>query len=269
MQLNICVLGSGSTGNSTAIWTEEEAVLVDCGGLGIKYITDCLLKLNISYDKIKGILITHGHRDHFDESAIKLSSEFKIPVYINQITYNKVKERFTSITELNDLNLINYHTDAEFEIGKFYIKPFSTFHSNGFVGKPFGFCISHNNRKIGYLTDTGKVDDNIIRSLTGARAAIIESNHQETLVINGERDDFNKEWILSDYGHLSNKAAAKLIYKLVNAEEGLQHVFLAHISQDHNTIYDAVSEAEEQIKGIHVELIPTYPAKPSKTAIIE
>jgi phosphoribosyl 1,2-cyclic phosphodiesterase len=268
MKVNICVLGSGSSGNCTVIWTKKEAVLVDCGRLGAGYVLEQLDKLKIPNNIFTGILITHGHGDHFDPTAVKIAKHFHMPVYIHQSTYQLVRKRYRSSKVLDQRSLIRYHGADKFNIGDFLIKPFKTYHSNGYVGESFGFAIMNGKTKIGYVTDSGRIDKNIVEALSGSRVAVIEANHEEELVRSGYRDEANKRWILSDFGHLSNQGAAELIGRIGQAEQTLRYVFLAHISEDHNTIDGALAYVSKSINSRQVELLPTYHDKPSRVVII-
>ncbi len=268
MKVNICVLGSGSSGNCTVIWTKKEALLIDCGRLGEAYIVKQLIKLKISPDSLAGILITHGHGDHFDPTVVKIAKHFQTPVYIHEATYQAVRERYRSTKVLDQRCLIKHHTEESFSIGEYFIEPFKIYHSQGYVGEPFGFAIINNSIKIGYLTDSGRIDENIVKALSGSKAAIIEANHEEQLVIHGYRDEYNKQWILSDFGHLSNKAAAELISRIGQPENQLKYVFLAHISEDHNTIDEALAQVGDSVANERIKLLPTYHHKPSSVVII-
>ncbi|MDD5354173.1 MAG: MBL fold metallo-hydrolase [bacterium] len=268
MKVNICVLGSGSSGNCTVIWNEKEALLVDCGKLGDGYIIRQLDKLKIPPDTLTGILITHGHSDHFDPTAVKIAKYFQIPVYIHEITYQSVRKRYKSAKVLDQRGLVKHHDEKSFNIGEFFIEPFKAYHSQGYVGKPFGFSIINSNVKIGYFTDSGRIDTNIVQALSGSSAAIIETNHEEELVRSGYRNESNKEWILSDFGHLSNKCAAELIGRIAQPEHPLRYVFLAHISKDHNTIDRALAQVSRSLNSGKIKLLPTYHDKPSNVVMI-
>lgn len=268
MKVNICVLGSGSSGNCTVIWTEKEALLVDCGRLGIEYVIKQLAKLKIATGSLAGILITHGHGDHFDPTAVKIAKHFHIPVYIHKSTYQLVRKRYKSAKILDQRCLVKHHAEESFNIGDFIIKPFKTYHSQGYVGEPFGFSIVNRNMKIGYFTDSGRIDEKIVKALSGSSVAIIEANHEEELVRRGYRDESNKQWILSDFGHLSNKGAAELISRMGQAEQTLRYVFLAHLSEDHNTIDGALAHVGKSLNSRQIKLLPTYHDKPSRVVII-
>ena len=61
--MKICVLASGSKGNSTLIQTENTNTLIDIGMSNL-YIEKQLISLGIDPDKIDNVFITHTHVDH-------------------------------------------------------------------------------------------------------------------------------------------------------------------------------------------------------------
>ena len=140
--------------------------------------------------------------------------------------------------------------------------PFKTFHRGGYAGKPFGFCIEYSRggscRKIGFLTDTSKVTDNMIRMLYDCKCLIIECNHDAELA--WEKSPNQSTW----KEHLNNEAAAEALIKIKNGSTdsvALRHVFLAHISERHNkagTLINRISDGirKENITGC--DLMLTY-----------
>lgn len=66
----------------------------------------------------------------------------------------------------------------------------------------------------------------------------------------------NKKWTASSWGHLSNEDAADAICaikQLSTSKDSLKYVFLAHISQHHNTHDIAMKTVKEILlsKGIN------------------
>lgn len=270
MSLNVCVLASGSSGNSTVVWTDDAGVLIDCGK-SRKFILESLSAINVDIGIIKGILITHGHGDHVGAGMIALSSNYRIPIYINEITYKAVSTRqdCRKIKKISS-NLIKYHSDKKFDVGALEVIPFETSHSGGYVGKSHGFVIKNCKHKLGFLTDTGCVNDKMVKYLCGCDSIVLEANHDPALVAKSSRHPDNKKWILSDSGHLSNDDHALAIVKVKRHSKDagvLRHVFLAHISETHNTPENAANQIKEKLfeHGIcDVELIPTYHKKYSR-----
>ena len=61
--MKVCVLSSGSKGNTTYIESENAKILIDIGNT-TKYIKEKLGKFGIEPDELDAILITHTHVDH-------------------------------------------------------------------------------------------------------------------------------------------------------------------------------------------------------------
>ena len=88
---------------------------------------------------------------------------------------------------------------------------------------------------------------------------IIESNHDEIMLMDGPYPRFLKERVISDKGHLSNKTTAKYLSKLVG--DKTKYVVLAHLSETNNTKEKALSEIDLD-KNIEVLTADQY--EPSK-----
>jgi ribonuclease BN (tRNA processing enzyme) len=160
---------------------------------------------------------------------------------------------------------IIYHTEEPFIVNDLKIMPFKTFHSGGYVGRPFGFRIEHKRngscRKVGFLTDTSKVTDSMIRILHDCKCLIIECNHDTELAL--ERSPDQPTW----REHLDNEAAAEALIKIKNGStdsEALKHVFLAHISERHNKPAILISRISDDIRKGNIkgcDLMLTYSKK--------
>ena len=61
--MRICVLASGSKGNSTYVETKNHKILLDIG-TNVGYIKERLEELGVSLNDIDTILISHVHSDH-------------------------------------------------------------------------------------------------------------------------------------------------------------------------------------------------------------
>ncbi len=260
--LKICVLRSSSSGNCTAIWTERSGILIDCAGIGLKEIEKDLRGIELDPAQINGIVITHGHEDHVCKNTFKIAGRYGIPIYIHHDTYQVIKKRYCV---KNHQFKIMHHTEKPFIINDLKIMPFKTFHSGGYVGKPFGFCIEYKHkgscRKVGLLTDTSKVTDSMVRSLHDCKCLIIECNHDTELA--WEKSPNQSTW----REHLNNDAALEALIKIKNGSidsVALKHVFLAHISERHNkskTLISRISNGirKENIRGC--DLMLTYREK--------
>ena len=258
--LKVCVIRSSSSGNCTAIWTTKSGILIDCSGLGLEEIEKDLRGIELDPSQINGIVITHGHEDHICKNTFKIAEHYRIPIYIHRDTYQVIKERYCA--KKYQFKII-HHTDKSFIINDLKIIPFKTFHSGGYVGKPFGFRIEHKGscRRIGFLTDTSKVTDSMVRMLYDCKCLIIECNHDIELA--QERSPNQSTW----REHLNNDAAARALIKIKNGSTdkvALKHVFLAHISERHNkpgTLINRISNCIRKENVAGCDLMLTYRKK--------
>lgn len=260
--LKVCVLRSSSSGNCTAIWTGRSGILIDCAGIDLQEIEKDLRDIDLDPFLIKGIVITHGHGDHICKNTFKIASHYGMPIYVHHDTYQVVQER----CGVNDHRCkIIHHTEKPFTIHDLKIAPFKTFHRGGYVGEPFGFCITHNHngqcRKVGFLTDTSKVTDSMIRMLYDSGCLIIECNHDAELA--WKKSPNQSTW----KEHLNNDAAAEALVKIKNGSAdrmALKHVFLAHISQRHNKAGALIGHISKTIRKENItdcDLTLTYRKK--------
>ena len=258
--LKVCVLRSGSSGNCTAIWTAKTGILIDCSGFSLKEIAKDLKDIGLEPSRISGIIITHGHEDHICKNTFKIADNYKIPIYIHRDTYQAVKERYCA--EKYQLKIL-HHTEDPFIIEDLKIVPVKTFHRGGYAGEPFGFCIEHKSscRKIGFLTDTSRVTDSMVRALYNCKCLIIECNHDIELA--REISPNQSTW----REHLNNDAAVEALIKIKNGSTdvtALKHIFLAHISERHNKpeiLIDRISSGIRKKNITGCDLMLTYREK--------
>ncbi len=267
--LKVCVLRSSSKGNCTAIWTEKSGILIDCSGISLKDIGKDLEDIELDPSLISGIVITHGHVDHISKNTFKIADHYEIPIYIHNETYQVIKERYCA----KDHRLkIVYHTEKPFIINDLKIAPFKTFHNGGYVGRPFGFCIEYKNSnsrcKVGFLTDTNKVTDSMVRMLYDCKCLILECNHDAQLA--WKKSPNQSTW----KEHLNNEAAAWALVKIKNGSTdraALKHVFLAHISERHNKAKTLISRISTDMRRENItdcSLMLTYRKKRTQVKVI-
>ncbi len=153
----LCALGGlGEVGkNMYVVMHEDELFIIDCGVMfpednlmGIDYVLADFMQLKNLQDKIKGLIITHGHEDHIGGIPFLLQS-INIPVIYTpkvaeKLILNKLSERNIGapkmVTVNEDLHIKTKHFDIEF---------FTTTHS---IPDSFGMAIKTVN---GTIVETG------------------------------------------------------------------------------------------------------------------
>jgi phosphoribosyl 1,2-cyclic phosphodiesterase len=237
MDLEVCVLGSGSSGNAIYIASSKTRILIDAG-LSAKQVALRLDQLGVVPESINGICVSHEHGDHVAGLRV-LQKRHGIPIYANAGTLNGILRQPKS----DEINVRVFQTGAPFEIGDISIDPFSIPHD---AYEPVGFRLSTATGCVGVATDLGMSTALVREKLKGCQAIILESNHDEDLLREAPRPWSLKQRIRSRQGHLSNVDAARLIAE--SATEALEHVFLAHLSSDCNTPETALRTVASQLR---------------------
>jgi len=223
----VSVLASGSKGNCTLVKTEDTKILIDAGLSG-KKIIEAIQSINLSEEKIQGVLISHEHSDHIQGAGI-ICRRLKVPLYISEDTF------IAAHRVLGDLKygVKHFKPDEEFRINDILITPFSSSHdaveSCNFIIRKSG----KNNSVLGIATDLGYATKLTCQRLKGVTTLILESNHDEKMLINGPYSWELKQRVKSKHGHLSNIQAAGLIEEVIHG--GLKNLVLAHLSEQNNT----------------------------------
>lgn len=220
--MKFCSLYSGSSGNCQFIKTENTKILVDAGLSG-KRVQEAICSIGESPVDIQGIFITHEHIDHIQSAGI-LSRRFNIPIYANEKTWLAMR---SSIGEVKSEN-IKIIEDCV-EVGDLFVQAFDISHD---AVNPVGYKIFHKNKKISLLTDTGCVTDAIKKHIEDSDLLLIESNHDEDMVLVGSYPWPLKKRVLGEFGHMSNELAGRLLAEIL--KKGSEIVLLGHLSRENN-----------------------------------
>jgi len=219
--MKVCVLGSGSGGNSFYFEGNGTKILIDVG-FYLNVIEERLYDAGISSGHLNGILITHEHKDHVCGLNM-FARKWDIPVYINDMTYNVMKKWTKSI------NPTIFHNGSNFSIGELEIKPFSLPHD---AADNSGFVIKCDGKKIFYATDLGFVTLLAKEHMKNSDLIVIESNHDREMLINGSYPWYLKQRILSREGHISNEESAVALKEVISNK--VKEIILAHVSRENN-----------------------------------
>jgi len=220
--MKFCVLGSGSKGNATYLESDGTSILIDAGMSG-KELDKRLSAIGVELSTIDAILVTHEHNDHIQGVGV-LSRRSGIPVYANPATFTAAAKIVNRLFSYNE-----FETGGTFYFRNLEIHPFSISHD---TEDPVGFRISDGDIAFGYCTDTGKVSQLMLHRLAACQALVLESNHDIDMLQNGTYPPYLKQRIRSGHGHLDNAQTAVFLKELLH--EKLQHVVLAHLSEENN-----------------------------------
>ena len=218
-----CPLFSGSSGNSTYISADGRGLLIDAGA-SCRSLAAAVAAAGGSLETLSAIAVTHEHTDHVKGLRVLLKS-CKIPLIASAKTLESLAA--------NDLIPPGAEIIAADEGGiaadGFEINFFPTSHDCPGSG---GYSVTlPDGQRVAVCTDLGIVTDRVRESLKGCAAALIESNHDITMLKNGPYPRHLKQRILSTLGHLSNDTAGHFLTELERLPE---HIVLAHLSEHNN-----------------------------------
>lgn len=219
--MRVCLLGSGSKGNSIYIESQKTRILIDAG-LSARELKSRLEGIGGAGEDLNALLVTHEHTDHC-RGVGPMARRYHLPVYLHPDT----RRALPNMGRIDDLR--EFDVGDAFALKDFQIETFPVTHD---AAAPVGYTVETGEGKIGIATDLGIATRLVAQRLKGCRVLILESNHDEELLRDGPYPWPLKQRIRSNYGHLSNTASAQLLRELL--WEGLEVVFLAHLSEVNN-----------------------------------
>ncbi|MCI8394882.1 MAG: MBL fold metallo-hydrolase [Bacilli bacterium] len=236
--MKICVLASGSEGNSTFLSTGQHKILIDMGK-NMKYITEKLKEIGEDPASIEAIIISHTHNDHIS-SLERFIKKYHTKVYMTQ-------KMFYDLENLEQYeNIIIYEEDIK--IDNLKIHSIKTSHD---VSDSRNFIIEEKNDSAVYLTDTGYLNRKYFELLKNKNYYLFESNHDIAMLMNGPYPKWLKTRVLGTYGHLSNKDASFYLTKLVG--ENTKKIVLMHLSHKNNTEEKALQMIHDTFKEYQID----------------
>lgn len=215
-------LGSGSRGNSTLLEWGEGTLLIDCG-FSVKEAQQRLERFEKTPQDLTAILVTHEHSDHI-KGVAALARRYDLPVYMTPGTYHS-----RDLGELPDLRLIEAYTP--FELNGLRVNPVAVPHD---AREPSQYVFEYAGLRLGILTDLGSITPHVEACYQDLDAMILEANHDPIMLASGSYPPSLKQRVGGQWGHLSNQQAAGFLQRL-NCER-LQHLVVAHISQQNNSL---------------------------------
>jgi ribonuclease J len=144
--------------NMTAFEYGNDILIIDMGFMfpdydmfGVDYIIPDVSYLQDKKDRIRGVIITHGHLDHTGAVPYIIEKLGFPPIYGTQITIGMVKQRLEEFGLVGRNKLINIEADKDvLQLGVFRVFPFHLTHS---IPGAVGLEIETPNGRIVYATD--------------------------------------------------------------------------------------------------------------------
>lgn len=247
--MKVQTIASGSKGNCAIVICDNTKFIID---MGISYLTlkRSLEENSLSFTDFSGILITHNHKDHI-KGLQALLKNTKLKVYIPAAMYESLKEIvphercifITDETIMDDTIIELIHTSHD-------------------APNSVGYIITEKGKSLVFVTDTGYINRKFLAKMVQKDIYIIESNHDEKMLMDGPYPRFLKERVISDTGHLSNRVASNYLRKIVG--KNTKYVILAHISEKNNTKELALQTAKDALDNTDIKILVAEQDTPSQ-----
>lgn len=155
--------------NMTVYEYDNDMFIVDCGLafpgaelLGVDTVIPDFTYIEENIDKVKGLIITHGHEDHIGGIPYLLKKA-NIPIYSTKLTIGLLKGKLEEHNLLNSARLIEIKPNDKVALGKFTVEFIHVNHSipdavGLAISSPAGVIIHTGDFKI----DTTPVDGDMI-----------------------------------------------------------------------------------------------------------
>lgn len=242
MSIEMCVLGSGSSGNSTLVRINGRAMLIDAG-FGPRTTAKRLEGTGVSIADLSCILLTHLDQDHFAPTWHATLLKHKIKLYCWRKHLYHLYNRPSEGGGGPDARLLHMHGLLEAIEGE----PFTLELGEGATAKvrpielshdqtgSLGYVVSGQRMRLGYATDLGRVPKGLIEAFADLDYLAIESNYDVGMQRESARPQMLKDRIMGGRGHLSNEQSFEAICRILErSARGPAHVVLLHLSRQCN-----------------------------------
>ena len=219
--VQVCILASSSSGNSTFIGTGRTRLLIDAG-LSRKATFERLRAIGEEPERLDAVLITHEHTDHI-AGLVLIARTLKIPVYVTRRTAQTIDWKDCSP------HLELFQAGSGFTIGDIDIQSFTIPHD---AADPVGYCFRTQGLKIGMATDLGYIPESVKYHLRDTDFLVLESNHDLEMLKVGPYPWAVKQRVMGRQGHLSNDVVSEFIAG--DLASSTRTLVLGHLSANNN-----------------------------------
>ena len=156
--------------NITAIEYDDDIMIIDCGisfpdddMLGIDLVIPDITYLKENKDKVRGMVVTHGHEDHIGAIPY-IEKELNIPIYATRLTMGLIEYKLTEHNILDDVKRKVVTYGQTISLGQFHVEFIRTNHSISdsaalAIYTPVGILVHTGDFKVDYTPVYGEPID--------------------------------------------------------------------------------------------------------------
>ena len=170
--------------NMMALEYEDDIIVIDAGlmfpgeeMLGIDLVIPDISYLVENREKLRGIVITHGHEDHIGALPFLLP-QLNVPIYATKLTQGLVRVKLKERKALSAAKLKVVSPGEQVTLGKFKIEFFLVCHSipdavGLIIHTPVGIVVHSGDFKLDYTPVSGKPTDLSRLAQLGAQGVLL------------------------------------------------------------------------------------------------
>lgn len=244
------VLASSSSGNASYLDLDGFGILIDFG-IGPRKLTRLLDNLQIGFDEIQAVVLTHTHGDHWSEPTLNLFARTGTPLWCHPDHAADLERQSEAFHDLRRAGLVHqYLANQTFSLGPCACTPLPVWHDVITFG--FRFEGTREPWAMGYASDLGTWAGDLIDRLAEVDLLALEFNHDVEMQLTSDRHGRLIDRVLGEVGHLSNVQAAKLLKEVLQRSSPgrLRHVLPLHLSAECNHP-DLVHAAADGVRRSH------------------
>lgn len=229
--MKFCALSSGSVGNCYYLELGTKKILVDLG-LTKKRIEESLTEIFVDPSDITDVFLTHEHVDHV-AAVGTWARAHACSLYATEGTWNEVFAKLkASQNTIPEASSLTVWCGEPFYLDDIYVEPIPTCHD---AADSCGYAFRGEGKTVVILTDTGSLTERMAELMEEADVAVIESNHDISMLRNGPYPKALINRIEGCCGHLSNDTCARLLSTLSMNINKKRYIYLGHLSAENNT----------------------------------
>lgn len=229
--MRFAVLGSSSSGNASVLRMDPlvpghggtRQILIDAG-LSAKATRGRLSALGYEFTETTDILYTHFDMDH-------ARPHWSTPVMCHGITVRCARKHLPLAKARGLPTQFTHAFEGPFSLPhNIEVTPVDLPHDEAGA---VAYRIKTPAGSIGFATDLGRVEPNLIEAFEGVDLLAIESNYDHAMQLESPRPAFLKERIMGGSGHLSNAQALEFV-QAISRRRAPNRIVLLHLSRECN-----------------------------------
>jgi ribonuclease J len=170
--------------NMLAMEYEDDIIIIDAGlmfpgeeMLGIDLVIPDISYLVENREKLRGIVITHGHEDHIGALPYLLP-QLNVPIYATKLTQGLIRVKLKEGKALSEAKLEVVSPGEQVTLGKFKVEFFPVCHSipdavGLIIHTPVGIVVHSGDFKLDYTPVNGKPTDLSRLAQLGAQGVLL------------------------------------------------------------------------------------------------